>query len=203
MISRIKHWIQNLLQRLTPDTTQGGIFLDRKQINQTIAVAIVVGIFLFLGGYFWGQHTAIDQVLNAVERDSFADQIYYSMCPANEAKEENTDTADTADEETEEQAPSEAQPQETPQPQVAESKKFFGELAGFGTHQNAQRCAHRLEQKGFKVQVVKRISKSARGRTVAWYQVTTEDFADKAIAEQTIARMKALERLGDVKILER
>lgn len=71
-----------------------GLHLEKKQLNRTIAILIILGVALFIGGYFLGQHVATDQVLNAVERDSFADQIYYSMCSAQEQKEEEEESED-------------------------------------------------------------------------------------------------------------
>jgi hypothetical protein len=223
MLNRIKQWFSNISQRLMASSKSEdgscrcsgsrGLFLDQRQLNRTLAMSIITGLFLFLGGYFWGQHAAVDQVLNNVERDSFADQIYYSMCPANEAKEEG-ETADTeSDEETEAKPQGVTTPTvvvEVPEIEIATSqpvaetnKTYFAQLAGFGHNQTAQRYAQRLQHRGFQVHVVKRMSKSARGRGVSWYQVVTDDFTDKGVAEKTVALLKSQERLNDIKLLEK
>jgi cell division septation protein DedD len=213
MIHRITQWFKNQLGKVSSDISEPGtcrcsqsrgLFLDQRQLNRTIAGAIVVAVFLLVSGYFWGQHSAIDQVLNAVERDSFADQIYYSMCPANEMKEgESADSEENEDAEPSQKP--EAAPVESAAPIAAtepEQKSYFAQLAGFGQQQRAQRYAQQLQHRGFPVHVIKRLSKSGK-RTVAWYQVVTDDFQDKQVAERTVAQLKTQERLHDITLVER
>lgn len=214
MIDKITQWFKKQLSKLSTNsdgscrcTTTRGLYLDQRQLNRTIAGAVIVGLFLFVGGYFWGQHSAIDQVLHAVERDSFADQIYYSMCPANENKEGESADSEEQEETEPAQKNDTAAPAENEQVAVSEpaeeQKTYFAQVAGFGQQARAQRYANQLQQRGFAVHVVKRISKSGRGRSVAWYQVVTDDFHDKQTAEQTIAQLKTQERLRSVTLVER
>ena len=68
-----------------------GLFLTKQQLNRTIVLLLITSLFVFVGGYFWGQHTAAEQLLTMVERDSFADQVYYSMCSVNERGDDEGD----------------------------------------------------------------------------------------------------------------
>jgi hypothetical protein len=198
---------------------RGGIFIDKRQLNRTIALFLLVGVFIFVGGYFWGQRTATDQMLNVVERDSFADQIYYSMCSMYDLKDDESNEPDVVsgiEEETERaseqqqvangpsSAPTEvkvepAQATYTPAKPV---KKYFAQLVGFGSAVPAQQLVDRLAKKSIKVVVQKRQSKTAKGKVVNWYQVVTPQFTDKNDLNKVVATIKKIEKIHDVRIVE-
>ncbi len=57
-----------------------GLFLPVRQVSWVVASIILVNFCLFIGGYFWGQKSAITTFSNKLEQESFGDQIYSSMC---------------------------------------------------------------------------------------------------------------------------
>jgi len=224
-IQKIFAWVKNQMSSLAA-TMQGavstddsqcskrGLHLEKKQLNRTIALLIITGVALFVGGYFWGQYAATEQVLNAVDRDSFADQIYYSMCSANEQKDEEEESAEEAAETEGEDASESSEESEgnadeskksagEPSSDSGTKKTYFAALAGFGQHKTAENYARRLKARGYPVHVAKRVSRSARGKTVAWYQVVTDDFTDRHEGERVVAQLRTQENLRSIQLTEK
>ena len=74
-------------------------------------------------------------------------------------------------------------------------------LNGFGTLKAADRFVNRLQKKGIPVEVKKRISKTVRGKIIAWYQVVTKEYTDKSVLEKLVATLKKDEKLKDPSII--
>lgn len=214
IMNKIVNWFKKHLNNLA-SAVQGslsseehcnkrGLHLEKKELNRTIALLIIIGVALFIGGYFLGQHTATEQVLNSVERDSFADQIYYSMCSAQEQKDEDDD--EPADEESagDQQSAEVNKEQAVEQSKEIKSQKvYYAQIAGFGHQKTAEKYAQQLKNRGFKVHVMKRISRSARGRSVSWYQVVTDDFHDIHEGERVISLLRVQENLRNIELIEK
>lgn len=81
------------------------------------------------------------------------------------------------------------------------SESYHAELIGFGTLQGAKRFAQRLEKKQIPVTVNKRVSKTAKGRIVTWYQVVTKPYTNKDELVSLVNIIKQQERLNDVRIV--
>jgi cell division protein FtsN len=187
-----------------------GLHLEKRELNRIVALFIIIGVALFVGGYFLGQHTATEQVLNSVERDSFADQIYYSMCSAQEQKDEEDEQADEeqtndqqepiSNDDASQSAAVDVKEQAT---QIQPRKTYYAQIAGFGQQKTAEKYAQRLKNNGFKVHVVKRISRSARGKTISWYQVVTDDFHDVQEGERVISLLRVQENLRNIALVEK
>lgn len=211
-----------------PGHHKDGLFLNKQQLNRTIVLLLITSLFVFVGGYFWGQHSAAEQLLTMVERDSFADQVYYSMCSVNErgddegdAEDSSTQLADASDDaasKAADVAPAEVkaaeivvaknESAENPKIVIAENKqniseqkqRYKGVLAGFSTEKMANQLVARLKRRGFDVGIVTRQSRAKNGRVVSWYQAVTAPTADRKQLEQTIAQIKKFEKLHDVSI---
>lgn len=206
-----------------------GIFLDKRQISRITALLLLIGIFIFIGGYFWGQRVATDQLLNVVERDSFADQIYYSMSSMYDLKDDESNEPDVvsgedasadealAKEEEGEQGPADAKGDEQrvvqdsstyssvtagKKPSTGNKKEYFAQLVGFGYARPAQQLVDRLRTKGIAVSCQKRQSKSAQGKVVSWYQVVTSRFSEKKDLLAVVAKIKKHEKIHDVRVVE-
>ncbi len=189
-----------------------GLFLTKQQLNRTIVLLLLTSLFIFVGGYFWGQHTAAEQLLTMVERDSFADQVYYSMSATERGDDEGTDE-DTASAAPEEAAPSDAvtaiaqADAPTPTENVAvvvneiKQPQYKGILAGFSAEKMANQMAQRLKRRGFDVSIITRHSRTRQGRSVDWYQAVTAPMGDKTQLEQVVAQIKKFEKLHDVSIV--
>lgn len=177
-----------------------GLFLTKQQLNRTIVLLLLTSLFIFVGGYFWGQHTAAEQLLTMVERDSFADQVYYSMS-ATERGEEEAEENEQPTTVAQAEAPA-AEPIAVVQTEIKEPEQMYkGVLAGFSTEKMANQMAERLKRRGFDVSIVTRHSRTKRGQSVAWYQAVTAPMADKSQLEQVVAQIKKFEKLREVSIV--
>lgn len=234
-MKKILDWFRSNFGSLSTDATErapsehhrkDGLFLNKQQLNRTIVLLLTTSLFVFVGGYFWGQHTAAEQLLTMVERDSFADQVYYSMCSVNERGDDEP-SADSEDEPETTQladatpaAPTNAEMSEAAAPiakneaiaqtqnlavqkeiQQKNQPKYKGVLAGFSTEKMANQLVQRLKRRGFDVSIVTRHSRTKSGRSISWYQAVTAPVADRAQLEQTIAQIKKFEKLHDVSIM--
>jgi len=83
-----------------------------------------------------------------------------------------------------------------------ENKKYYAELVGFGSHINANRFANKLNHQDLSVKVKTRRSKTAKGRTITWYQVVTNKFDNKNDLIAFVDIIKEKERLKDVRIIQ-
>lgn len=208
---------------------QAGLFIPHRQTSWIIACLLVMAAFCFIGGYFFGYKSATDYFLVTTQQESFADKINYSLYTMNdleigefETKEEDTNGSDVA--EPTEQAPEEAteeaptlesesvEPaceslaqvvQEIPATSQKMAKVYVAPLAGFGTLQAAQAFAKKIQTIDPYVVVKKRVSKTARGKTVAWYQAVTGEFDNEEKLQAVLDQLKQKERLKDLKIIEK
>ncbi len=196
-----------------------GLCLDKHQASRLVALLLLIACFVFVAGYFWGQRTAIDQLLNSVERDSFADQIQYSMCSMYDQKDDESSEPDavSGDEETEQTDAQLASTQEsasdtTPSTYAAEAvkpasqkeahKKWCAQLAGFGTEKQARNLIARLEQKKINVELRKRHSRTARGKMVPWYQVVTRTYDSRQALDEVVTKISKYEKIRGIQIVE-
>jgi hypothetical protein len=198
-----------------------GLFLEKTVLNRLFAVAIVCALFIFVAGYFWGKKTATDQLITAIEKDSFADQIYYSMCSIYDQKDDDGAEPDVVSGEEEgegtdaqENGSAVSAPEEkesstvtpaaaAPKPKIAQkpTKRYQANLAGFGSQQAAQQFVATLSKNNIKTKICKRSSKTARGRAVNWYQVVSDEYTDKVAFTQMVKNAKRCGKLRDVGVV--
>jgi hypothetical protein len=194
-----------------------GLFLSRQHTSWVAASLLLIGFFVFIAGYFLGQQKAVEQFSMSVDQESLSDKIYSSLYSSPEesseelqAQEEGDNTesesSDTAASDDEADTASSVQSEESSASQEsalqAESTTYYyAELAGFGSIKNAQAFARKLEKKGIMADVRTRYSKTARGRTIAWYQVITANHDSREKLQELVDRLKHEERLQDVRIV--
>lgn len=185
---------------------------DLIKIKQQQAAQIVVGlllcvIFVFISGYYLGKKRALETFTDQFENDSFADKMAYSICSIYDTNDktagesnENGDAAEEAQDENGDTAEAESQTETIETKKI--SKKYFAQLAGFGTEAAAQKCADQIRRKGLPVMVKEKISKSSKGKSIKWYQVITQDYEDKQQLVNRIDKISNSVKLKDVKIKE-
>lgn len=61
-------------------TRADGLFMPSRHASVAVAFVLLVFFMSFMGGYFLGKKHVIDEFVAKVEQDSFADQIYTSLC---------------------------------------------------------------------------------------------------------------------------
>jgi hypothetical protein len=197
-----------------------GLFIKSQQLSRYVAAAILILFFTFIIGFFGGQRYAIQQFSNKIDNDSFADQIYASLCAISDQDLDSQDSCesypedvDQKDQDDSEIANKHAQLNEAPtsleEPAAVDAatyktddaQEYYAELIGFGTSQAAHRFTHQLIKKGFPAEVKKRQSKTSRGKPIYWYQVVTDLYQDKEKLTALVDRITKEEKLSGVRIV--
>jgi hypothetical protein len=190
---------------------EAGLFLPNRELSWVIALALVLSFLMFSFGYFWGQRRAVSQFLYKVKEESFADGITYSLYAMNpqEVTEEDSshdgselDEPEVIEDEAQESTPEQlvTTPLAAPaSPQLV----YVAPLVGFGTLHAANTFAQRVKKRDIPVIVKQRSSKTQRGRKIVWYQVVTQEYAEKSDLEKVIAQVQEKEKIKQVKIIEK
>ena len=196
-----------------------GLYVPNRQLSFVVAGIIFALFATFMTGYFLGQRSAVAQFTHQIHQDSFADQIYASVFSLAENQEHDDsglhDAANTpvpintqqeqqsiVVQNVQDNVQDKAEPVLSEQPVEHDaSTSYYAQLIGFGTAQAANRFVRRLAQKGVTVQSKKRVSKTAKGRTIAWYQVVTPHYTDKTELEAFVSKLSKEEKLKDVRII--
>ncbi len=189
-----------------------GLFVPNRQLSFVIAGLIFLVFSTFMAGYFFGQRYAAEHFTHQAYQDSFADQIYSSMFSLSEfdrhEKDESTVPSlvmeDVSAVKQEPLAHSEERSNAENNQDVSlslSSDRYYAQLIGFGTAKAAERFVRKLARKGIEVQSKKRVSKTAKGRTITWYQVVTPPYANKNDLETLVSILVKKEKLKDVRIL--
>ena len=212
----------------TPNSTSAfevaGFVIPSRVVGFVIAGMVVLLFMAFMTGYFWGKKKALETFCRGTERESLADHINAALYGGFEYKEATTPSeidevvdeqeSDVTSNETEHEGksvspssveskvePEEISNQNIEQVTSGNPEQYHAELIGFGTLQGAKRFAARLEKKQIAVVINKRVSKTAKGRVVTWYQVVTPTFNNKDQLIELVNSIKQQERLNDVRIL--
>ncbi len=197
-------------------TSNDGLFVPNRHESALVAGIIAVISLSFLTGYFLGKKQAIEPFTHKIEQDSFADQIFSSLCAISDQdyradESDDTQLSEDTSAAVENEAPV-AVSQETAaapdsnnvvaeQARAAASERYYAQLVGFGTNKAAQKCAQKLQKKGVSVTVKTRHSTTAKGRKIAWYQVVTQPYNDRGKLENLVDRIAKEERLKGVRIV--
>ena len=177
-----------------------GLFVPNRHLSFVVAGIILVVFLTFIGGYFFGQKSTAEQFTHQIHQDLFADQVYASVFSL--AKRQGRD--DSVPGHVAAIVTTDTQAETTSTPEEAEhipSTRYYAQLIGFGTSRAAERFVKRLTQKGVIVQTKKRVSKTAKGRTIVWYQVVTPPYADKVELETLVFQVSKEEKLKGVRII--
>ncbi len=185
------------------------LLLSMRQLSFVVAGNIILLFTAFILGYFWGQRYAVEQFVDKIDNDSFADQISSSLFSLQKNSAIPEDIMQSVDTTTSEQS---CFSKELDKPDtmthvvhnvtantstVSLTSYYYAQLIGFGTLKAANRFVNRLQQKNIPVEVKKRISRTARGKKITWYQVVTKKYNDKSVLEKLVAILKKDEKLKD------
>jgi hypothetical protein len=185
------------------------IKLTMRQLSLAMAALLAFSFFVFIAGYFLGQKKAAEEFSFRADQDSLADQIYSSMCVLYDAKDESEDASesDSGDEVELNEMLDSAEPKddrahtEIAHPAVPQ-KQFIATIAGFGSGNCAEgkKLVQQLISKGYPVELVERSSKTAKGKTVIWYQIITKPYASKDSLELAIRDIAKLAHVKEKSI---
>lgn len=166
-----------------PVSYNSALYLSNRQVSWLIASLILLSFFIFIAGYFLGQRKAVDHQVELSVLQSVTPMPKDSV----EQKAMPTAYAPTVD--------------TIAQDDFAQEQLYKAQLIGFGTMRAAHQFVDRLQQKNLPVRVQERHSKTAQGKEVIWYQVTTELFNDKQELMAFVERIQKEERLKDIRIV--
>lgn len=152
-----------------------------------MAGIIVMGIFIFIAGYFWGKKSFTEDIMNDVMQESLADQVYSSLyyadtpSPSVEQQDIEEEQEIQADDLMDELAlPEEKNNDSNSSVTVSEPlcNKYVVELISFSSHKAAQAFVEKTARHYNWIFIIKeRKSITKKGKTILWYQVISEPFA--------------------------
>ncbi len=194
---------------------EGSLLFSNRQASWVLAIVIMVNATSFIVGYFWGKKVAAQQACYAINRESFADKIYSAVClhqgspedeqAAEEGEEENTAGAATG-------AEAEIEPPAGPTPQLASTHEsemveetpvqYYAQLVGFHAKLQAEQFVEKLRKRTIPVILKERVSRTARGRKVVWYQVIAGPYETREKVTAIVAQLKKDEKIRDVRIVQ-
>ena len=164
-----------------PIAYNSALYLSNRQVSWLIASLILLSFFIFIAGYFLGQRKAIE----------YHAETAHAMVPVQQSLPE-PDVVPVA------YAPT---IDGVVRNEISDEQWYKAQLIGFGTSRAANQFVERLQQKNLPVRVQERHSKTAQGKEVIWYQVTTELFNDKHELMVFVDKIKKEERLKDIRIV--
>ena len=192
---------------------KNGLFIPNRQVAAYVSLAISLLCVVFMAGYFFGKKQIVEQFVVKAEQDSFADQIYASLCTLYDQDAEPLETMvqtdgmfSTMHEEMQEKVDSTRIPLEKSEEPIGDSDlinpspRYYAQLIGYGTKKAADSFVQKLQNQYTPVLVKSRKSKTAQGRTITWYQVVTKPFSDRDALESLTQHIAHDEKIKGVQI---
>ncbi|MCL4360978.1 SPOR domain-containing protein [Candidatus Dependentiae bacterium] len=177
------------------------MIFKHQQLAQAIALILISTFFIFIAGYYWGKKSALENFSAQFEQDSFADKVSYSLCSLYDQPDSETDS-ETANQDSESQD-SESSDSENAGDDLTDNQAnaYLAQLAGFGSNITAKKFVDLLKQKGFKVNIAEKKSRTSKGKIITWYQVVTDYFSDEKELLKFIDKINKISKLTDVKVV--
>jgi len=197
------------------------LVVKRKFVSLIVAGLIILGLFAFLAGFFWGYRRASHDVQIGINKASFSDQISYSSLQLSPDTKLNAESIQEASDNIINQAlvnvinqDLDVQGSQDNQDNLVASDDYkmvndstlpsasgyYAELIGFGRLKPAQLFVEKLKTKGYQVEIKKRVSKTGNGKSVNWYQIITQTYPDKQSLQKILDVIKKTQHLQGVKI---
>ena len=196
-----------------------GLFIPVRHVTLLVVGAFSVICIVFFGGYFIGKKHVMEQLVAKLEQDSFADQVYSSLCELydyddQQAVDTVADQTDCSQELSEEHVNevlfsplpvAETSSDAFQGPAIAQSEvvlpQYFAQLIGYQSKRYADMFAKKMEKKNIPVLVKIRKSITARGKTKEWYQVITKQYTDWQELQAVVDRVSREEKIKDARII--
>ncbi len=186
-----------------------GLFIPNRQLSLAVSGCIAMLFLSFMTGYFFGGQHAAQDFMHHVDHVSFNDQMSASLCALTKectlvsANDESATQNTTDDDSFQECVHNEIDTVLPIQAQEIKKieKRYYAQLIGFGTPQAAQRFAKKLESRNIPVQIKKHSSRTAKGKTINWYQVITLPHDDKQQLCDLVEAIQKTEKIQDIRIV--
>ena len=176
------------------------------------AAVLLLGI-TFFGGYFFGKKQMAEQFIMKIDQDTFADQIYSSLCALYTPDESGTKELLMAQHEVDEEkktvalvdmiatTATEELARETEQLDAKSSPSYYAELIGYGTRKAAELFVQKINKKSISVELKERKSVTAQGKKREWYQVVTGRYKNRENLEKITDRLAREEKINGIRIV--
>jgi septal ring-binding cell division protein DamX len=194
---------------------QGSILLTNRHLGWLVAAVIMVNSCSFIVGYFWGKKAAAETACYAINRESFADKIYsaVSLRQGELSEEQGDDEKDDEGEGDSQDSAAAVVAQQDDSTAVTDNEKvpqeveesplrYYAQLAGFHSSAQAEQFFEKLRKKAIPVILKERISKTAKGRNITWYQVVAGPYDSREKITAAVAQLKKDEKIRDVRIVQ-
>jgi hypothetical protein len=179
------------------------LVLEGKQAVALVVLLIVSCAVLFATGYMVGKKVALDTFTQEMSEQSFADRLHHSMTmlygAGSAPSEKESNDAHAATDQVSHEA--EKEPSVT-----IPAAHYCAQLARLSNAGAAQQLVDRLQKRGIKTTIVKRINtyKTRDGKTVKtpWYAVSTAQYPTQHEVEALVSSIKLTENLTKVRIIK-
>jgi hypothetical protein len=199
------------------------VVITENELTWLVAALLLIIVFSFVAGFYYGKWRAAADVVDRIERESFADRVYCALtgvhgvpadpvesdtpsCFDDEAVDART-CGDSDEPKTEEEhysantASDDTISGDTPGPSDHEqAKRYKARLVGFGTKKAANAYYNTLAKRGVTADIDERVSATKRGKRVTWFQVVCTDTKDAI--EDIVERLKKDDKLTNVQIVQ-
>lgn len=199
------------------NTERDGLLMSRRQTSILVVTALALICVAFLSGYFVGKRQAMEQFVTRLEQDSFADQVYASLCELYDydsesiREEEGDENGCGEPESTEVSAPAIDLGTSTTMTQqgtraftMLDQKtipRYYAQLLGYRTNKEAKDFVAKLAKKHIDLEIRDRKSVTARGKVKEWYQVVTKKYTDRTALQELVTRVGREEKIKGIQIV--
>lgn len=184
------------------------IVMTENEITWLVAAVLLMIVFSFVGGVYYGKWQAAADVVNHIERESFADRVYYALSGShvvtggedeggfNEGYNNPDDNTMHNDSATPEEIEDSG---DSVEEDLAPVSRYKAQLAGFGTKNAAHAYCTKLKKRGIAADIDERVSRTKKGKRITWFQVVVVD--EKEVLDRIVERLKKDDKLTNVPII--
>ena len=179
------------------------LVLHKKIVSRLVASLLLLSFFIFVAGYFLGKRALADDFSHTIEHKNFADQINFALSSLYDKEIPTPAASDVRILENNELDNTDNPFKSLPKKDSVQSvirQKYLAQLFG-GTLKAVTQFVSRLKSHGITVEMRTRLSKTARGKKIQWYQAVTQPFENKSELKMVVAKIKKLEKIKDVTII--
>lgn len=192
------------------------LVFHKKMVSRLVALLLITAFSVFVVGFFLGKKQLAEDFGHHVEHANFSDQINFalsSLYDKEQPQKNNEHESMTSYEQSEDliDKPTNTIVAATPetsvkidqsvsQPQSKSTVKYAAQLLG-GKRKDITEFAQRLNKHGITIEIRERVSKSARGKTVQWYQAVTPQFENESDLQTLVAKIQKLEKINNIQII--
>lgn len=190
-----------------------GLFVPNRQLSALVALLLFLFFACFITGYFLGKKCMITSISEQIKYDVLNDQLSDDTLKTNfdgDGVESVNDLVSLNDTQHHIGTVSEGVVHTSVNELLSINEactkimeqenntiQYYAQLIGFGTEKAAHQFVQKLAAKNIETMVKKHTSRTAKGKTVYWYQVVTPTHTDRHHLELLVSRLEKEERLKD------